>query len=88
MRGAHPVEALGLVEQGGNAARTHIVDQLGRHVAGTRDIGQCARHRGEQFGRAEPGSSEVNGLDHRNQPIRQQSTPGIRLILKESAASE
>ncbi|GAB3606658.1 hypothetical protein GCM10027413_20670 [Conyzicola nivalis] len=64
LRGAHPVEALGLVEQGGFAALANGVDEALRHVG---DLGGVVLGTGNQFGEVDAirlEVTEVNELDH------------------------
>ena len=64
-RGPHAVEALGLIEQGGLAARAHLGDEGRGRLGGDRDIHPSARDELGELGSARSGATEVEGLDHR-----------------------
>src|SRR5690606_11358680 len=63
-RGAHAVEPLGLLQQGGGAVLAHLGDELLGRLGGHRDVEDRARYELEELGRARTGATEVESLDH------------------------
>jgi hypothetical protein len=63
-RGPHPVEPLGLVEQGDLAAGANVVDQLAGGVGGRGAVRLRARHDRGESGSVEGLAAEVDDREH------------------------
>ena len=77
VRGAHPIEALRLLDERRLAVLADGVDEPARGLERGRHVGRGARHEGEQFARRRTGCAQVDGSQHGRSSLSRRSGRGV-----------